>query len=99
MPENPIELHVDLEVDPARENDLVDTFHKVFQPVIARQPGFVSVTLLKARTTGAYRLVISFETEEQRVTWVGTEDHQRVWPRMEANLKGAKYSGMLWRKL
>ena len=99
MPVNPIELHVDLEVDPARENDLVDTFHKVFQPVITRQPGFVSVTLLKARTSGGYRLVISFETEEQRVTWVGTEDHQRVWPRMEANLTGAKYSGMLWQKL
>jgi len=99
MPENPIELHVDLEVDPALENDLVDTFHKVFQPAISRQPGFVSVTLLKARTSSAYRLVISFETEEQRVTWVGTEDHQRVWPQMEANLKGAKYKGMLWQKL
>ena len=99
MAENPIELHVDLEVDPAKENDLVATFHKVFQPTISRQPGFVSVTLLKARAAGAYRLVISFQTEEQRKTWVGTEDHQRVWPQMEANLRGAKFSGMLWQRL
>jgi len=98
MAEHPIELHVDLEVDPAKENDLVATFHKVFQPTISRQPGFVSVTLLKART-GAYRLVISFQTEEQRVTWVGTEDHQRVWPQMEASLRGAKFAAMLWQRL
>ena len=99
MPVNPIQLHVDLEVDSAKETDLVDTFHKVFQPTIARQPGFVSVTLLKARVSGAYRLVISFQTEEQRVAWVGTEDHQRVWPQMEANLKGARFAATLWQTL
>ena len=99
MPINPIQLHVDLEVDLAKENDLVETFHRVFQPTISRQPGFVSVTLLKARVSSAYRLVISFETEEQRVAWVGTDDHQRVWPQMEANLKGAKFAASLWQTL
>jgi heme-degrading monooxygenase HmoA len=99
MPVNPIQLHVDLEVDPAKEHDLLDTFHKVFQPTISRQPGFVSVALLKTRVAAAYRLVISFQTEEQRATWVGTADHQRVWPQMEANLKGAKFSATLWQTL
>ena len=99
MPVNPIQLHVDLEVDSAKENDLAETFHKVFQPTISRQAGFVSVALLKARGSGAYRLVISFETEEQRVAWVATDDHQRVWPQMEANLKGAKFAAMLWQTL
>ncbi|HTM48940.1 MAG TPA: antibiotic biosynthesis monooxygenase [Bryobacteraceae bacterium] len=94
---NPIQLHVELEVDPARQDALVETFHKVFEPVIGRQPGFVSVSLLKS--AARYLLVISFETEEQRVAWVGTEDHQRVWPQMEANLKGAKFSTMLWQTL
>jgi heme-degrading monooxygenase HmoA len=97
MSPNPIQLHVQLEVDPARQNSLVETFHKVFEPVISRQPGFVSVTLLKS--AAGYLLVISFETEQQRVNWVATEDHQRVWPQMEANLTGAKFSTMLWQKL
>ena len=95
----PIQLHVDLVVDPAKESALVETFHKVFEPVIGRQPGFVSVTLLKTATSAAYRLVIAFASEEQRVTWVGTDDHQRVWPQMEANLTGAKYSVVLWQKV
>jgi hypothetical protein len=43
--------------------------------------------------------VISFETEEQRVAWVATADHQRVWPQMEKNLKGVKFTAALWDKL
>ena len=93
----PIELHCDLEVDPAQEKALVNTFHTVFEPTIGAQPGFVSVTLLKLRATEiAYRLRISFETEEQRAAWVATGDHQRVWPQMERTLKGAKLAATLW---
>ena len=100
MAGNPIELHVELDVDAAKENDLVSTFHSVFQPTIGKQPGFVSVTLLKLRgATVAYRLVISFATEEQRVAWVATDDHQRVWPQMEKNLKGAKFTAALWERV
>jgi heme-degrading monooxygenase HmoA len=97
---NPIELHVDLDVEPTKEKDLVSTFHSVFVPTISKQPGFVSVTLLKLRAAAVtYRLVISFETEEQRVAWVSTADHQRVWPQMEKNLKGVKFTAALWDKL
>jgi len=96
MAGNPIELHVDLDVDTAKEKELVSTFHHVFQPVISKQPGFVSVALLKLRAGGAYRLVISFDTEEQRVAWVATDDHQRVWPQMEKNLKAGKFTVALW---
>jgi heme-degrading monooxygenase HmoA len=97
MTGNPIELHCDLNVDPAKEKDLVDTFHKVFQPTISRQPGFVSVTLLKLHaTTLAYRLAISFQTEPERLAWVATDDHQHVWPQMEKNLKGEKFTASLW---
>ena len=96
---NPIELHVDLDVEPAKEKDLESTFHAMFLPTISKQPGFVSVTLLKLRAAAVtYRLVISFETEEQRVAWVATADHQRVWPQMEKNLKGVKFTAALWDK-
>jgi len=91
-----IQLHVDLEVDPAREADLVKTYKEVFRPTISRQPGFVEVALLKARKNGAWRLLISFAAEEQRLTWVASDDHQVVWPQMEANLTGSKFSADLF---
>ena len=99
MAGNPIELHVDLDVDPAKERDLESTFHTVFEPTIGKQPGFVFVTLLKLRSAAVgYRLVISFETEEQRVAWVATADLQRVWPQMEKNMQGVKFTAALWDK-
>jgi heme-degrading monooxygenase HmoA len=100
----PIQLHLDLEVDPALEQELVDSFRKTFEPAIRKQPGFVEVRLLHLRTeilgkmpAGVhYRLLISFETEEQRQTWIATDLHQEVWPAIERTLKGAKYSVFLF---
>ena len=49
----PIQLHVDLEVDHTKEHELVKTFKDVFRPTISKQPGFVEVRLLKSRATPA----------------------------------------------
>jgi heme-degrading monooxygenase HmoA len=100
----PIQLHLDLEVDPAKERNMLATFAKTFRPAISKQPGFVSVRLLKLRTELAgkapancpYRLVISFQTEEQRQTWIKTDLHQKVWPAMETSFKGSKYNALLY---
>ena len=100
----PIQLHVDLDVDPAKENEMVANFRKIFRPVITKQPGFVSVRLLKLRAplkgpapaNAGYRLVISFQTEEQRQAWVATPDHQKVWPSIENNLRGEKFTAILY---
>jgi heme-degrading monooxygenase HmoA len=93
----PIQLHVDLEVDPSKETNLVKTFKDVFRPVISRQPGFVEVRLLKSATRPTqWRLLISFQTEAQRKTWVATDEHQRVWPEMEKNLTGKKFTTVLF---
>ena len=101
---NPIQLHVDLDVDPAKPKELIANFRKLFRPAISKQPGFVSVRLLKLRkaivgtapASAPYRLVISFQTEEQRETWVATDDHQRAWPAIEGTLKGAKLRAVLY---
>jgi heme-degrading monooxygenase HmoA len=95
---------VDLDVDPAQEKEMVANFRKVFRPVIVKQPGFVSVRLLKLRealkgaapANAGYRLVISFQTEEQRKTWVATDEHQRVWPTIEETLRGEKFTAVLY---
>ncbi|HSB16737.1 MAG TPA: antibiotic biosynthesis monooxygenase [Bryobacteraceae bacterium] len=98
----PIQLHVDLDVDSAKEKKLVENFRNVFRPAISRQPGFVDVKLLRLRkalsgpTPLPYRLLISFQTEEQRQAWVATTDHQRAWPAIEENLRGSKYTAVLY---
>jgi antibiotic biosynthesis monooxygenase (ABM) superfamily enzyme len=99
----PIQLHVDMDVDPAREDEMLANFRKVFRPVITKQPGFVSVRLLKFREAMQgpapafkYRLIISFQTEEQRKAWVATDEHQRVWPSIEKTLRGKNYTVVLY---
>ena len=99
-----IQLHVDLEVDPAKEKELASNFEKVFRPAISKQPGFVEVKLLKLRSVPVgkasgswnHRLLISFQTEEQRQKWVAHDDHQRAWPAIEKTLKGAKFGALLY---
>ena len=100
----PTQLHVDLDVDPAKEQQWLQTYHSKFQPAISRQPGFVEVALMKLESTlqGSapantnYRLLISFQTEEQRKAWVATQTHQTLWPMMEKNLRSKNYNVILF---
>lgn len=101
----PIELHCDLEVDAAREASLLATYRGTFRPAIRRQAGFVNVKLLKLRTevmgsapSGCrYRLVINFETEEQRQAWIASDLHEQVWDRgMNTHLTGQKAVVLLY---
>jgi heme-degrading monooxygenase HmoA len=99
-----IHLHVDLFVDPNREQEMVDNFHKIFKPAISRQPGFVEVRLVKLREVKfgqppappKYRLLISFQTEELRQKWVASADHQKAWPAIEKTLTGQKFTAVLF---
>jgi hypothetical protein len=100
----PIQLHCDLYLDPAREKEMLENYRKVYLPVIRKQPGFVSVTLLKLRIERQgkapvgcpYRLIISFQTEDQRLKWVASEAHQTVWPSVENTLVGPKFIALLY---
>jgi antibiotic biosynthesis monooxygenase (ABM) superfamily enzyme len=100
----PIQLHLDLIVDPAKEKEMLANFQKTFRPTIRKQPGFVDVKLMKLRKVMAgdapgsstYRLIISFATEEQRVTWVAHPEHQKAWPTIEGTLTGKKYGALLY---
>lgn len=90
-----ISLAVEMEVEPAREKELLANYHQTFRPAISKQPGFVEVKLLKFRSVASgdakspapYRLVIGFQTEEQRLKWVATDLHQKVWPTLSKTLK------------
>jgi len=101
---SPIQLHCDLQLDPAREKEMLENYRKVFLPTISKQPGFVSVKLLKLRVERQgkapagcpYRLIISFQTEEQRLKWVDTAAHQKAWPTVENTLVGQKFTALLY---
>jgi len=100
----PIQLHVDLSVDPAKEAEMLHNFHSIFQPAASKQPGFIDVKMLKLRSalagaapTGAnYRFELTFASEEQRQAWVATTTHQRVWPTIEKTLASENYTILLY---
>ena len=100
----PIQLHVDLVVDPAKEVEMLHNFHNVFRPAAAKQPGFIDVKMLKLRSalagaapSGAnYRFELIFASEEQRKAWVATATHKQVWPTIEKTLTSKDYAVLLY---
>jgi len=102
----PIELHVDLAVDPAKEREMLDNFHNNFRPAASKQPGYIEVKLLKLRSSLAgappqdanYRFVLIFENEELRQQWVATPTHQKVWPAFASTLAHDNYTILLYDK-
>jgi hypothetical protein len=102
--EHPIQLHVDLSVDPAKEQEMLHNFHTIFRPAASKQPGFIDVKMLKLRSalagagpSGAnYRFQLVFANESQRQAWVATETHKRVWPTIEKTLTSTNYTILLY---
>jgi antibiotic biosynthesis monooxygenase (ABM) superfamily enzyme len=99
-----IQLHVDLAVDPSKEKQMLDIFHRQFAPAAAKQPGFIDAKMLKLRQalqgsapTGAnYRFVLRFQTEDQRQHWIQTPIHQKLWPTIENTLSSKNYTVLLY---
>jgi heme-degrading monooxygenase HmoA len=80
-----VELHVYLEPQPGKEQDLVDVFNNHFAPAIKVQDGFRSVALLKPQDALSRHVIsLRFDTEEQRLKWVASDAHQDAFPRIIA---------------
>jgi hypothetical protein len=43
-----------------------------------------------------YRLLLSFQTEDQRKAWVATATHQKVWPTIQQTLRGSNVNAVLF---
>ena len=75
---HPIQLHVDLTVDPAKEKEMLKNFETIFRPAAAKFPGYVEVKMLKLRSTLVgkapagvnYRFSLAYQSEELRQKWV-----------------------------
>jgi hypothetical protein len=100
----PVQLHVDLAVDPAKEKEMLHNFETIFRPAASRQLGYVDVKMCKLRSTVAgqapagfnYRFVLTFASEELRQKWVATDTHQKVWPTIENTLSNKNYNVLLY---
>jgi len=93
----PIQLFVEMEVEPAREKEMLDNFHNVFYPVAVKHPGYISVKMLRLRQVVQgpsqpinYRFELVYESEELRQKWIASPEHKRVWPTVERTLKSTR---------
>jgi len=101
---NPIVLHVDLVVDPAKEQEMLHTFHTVFKPAAIKHSGYIDVKLLKLKQAlqgsapagMSYRFQLTYETEELRQQWVASEVHKKAWAMMESALRSKDYTILLF---
>lgn len=102
-----IVLYCDLAIDPAREAEMLDHFHRRFRPAAEsfRGRGFLDLKMLKLRTViqGGpapapginYRFQLSYESEAQRQIWVKSDLHQQVWPLIEDTVLNKDYLVLL----
>lgn len=103
-PEHPIQLHVDLSVDPAKEQEMLNNFKTIFRPAAVKFPGYIDVQIVKLRSAiqgkapeGAnYRFILKYASEELRQKWVASATHQKVWPTIENTLTSKDYTVLLF---
>jgi heme-degrading monooxygenase HmoA len=80
-----IQLHIYLDALPGDEKALEQTYRTAYVPAITVQDGFVSTALLKAsNAVRRYQIDIAFDSEEKRLKWVASREHQACWPKVEA---------------
>ena len=101
----PIVLYCDLAIDPAREQEMLDHFHRDFKPAAEKYDGYIDVKMLKIRkvvdggpapAAGInYRFQLTYESEEKRQKWIHSTIHRHVWPLVEQTVVNRGYLTLL----
>lgn len=99
-----IQVHVDLAIDPAKEQEMLRYFQTVFRPAAMKFRGYGDVRMLKISAVPVgmpppginYRFAITYESEDLRQKWVASEIHQEVWGSMESMLSTPNYTVILF---
>jgi hypothetical protein len=103
-PAHPIQVHVDMSVDPAREKEMLQHFEKDFKPAAKRFPGYIDVKIIKLRSAFVgkapagmnYRFLLTYQSEELRQKWIASDIHQKVWGMIESTLRNKNYDVLLF---
>ena len=103
-PAHPIQVHVDMSVDTAREKEMLQHFERDFKPAAVKFPGYIDVKILKLRTAFQgkapaglnYRFVLTYESEQLRQKWIASDIHQKVWGMIESTMRNKDYAVLLF---
>jgi len=80
-----IERHVTFHVIPGKERDFETLFKEEYSVAMSKQPGFVSVVLLKEHEKEAvYQMVIRFQSLETAAAWRDSAEHKALSPKIKA---------------
>jgi antibiotic biosynthesis monooxygenase (ABM) superfamily enzyme len=83
-----IERHVTFHIIPGKEKDFETLFKGAYCMAMSKQPGFISVTLLKEHEKeAAYQMVIQFQSLETAAAWRDSADHKALSPKIKALYK------------
>jgi len=83
-----IERHVTFNVIPGKEKEFETLIKEAYSIAMSKQPGFVSVTLLKEHEKEAvYQMVIRFQSLETAAAWRDSGDHKALAPKIKALYK------------
>lgn len=73
-------LTITLEVKAGRTAQLAENFRKQFLPAVSRRPGFAGAQLARELEASQQMLILLFfETEQQRLDWVESPQHDPAW--------------------
>lgn len=76
-----IERHVTFEVNSGKEAAFEDFFREKYSLAMSRQPGFVSVSLLREKEAPSrYQMLIRFESLEAASGWRDSSEHKALSP-------------------
>jgi antibiotic biosynthesis monooxygenase (ABM) superfamily enzyme len=85
-----IERHVTFNVIPGKKKEFEALFKEAYSVAMSKQPGFVSVTLLKEHEKeAAYHMVIRFQSLETAAAWRDSADHKALSPKTKALYQGS----------
>ncbi len=83
-----IERHVTFNVIPGKEKDFETLFKTEYAVAMSRQPGFVSVTLLKEHEKeSVFQMVIRFQSLETAAAWRDSAEHKTLSPKIKSLYK------------
>ena len=89
-----IELYIYLEPNTGMEAQLESVFRDSFVPAISIQEGFRRVALIKARDAlRQYQIVLAFDSEDLRMKWVDSKEHQEAFPKVAALCQRVSWAG------
>ena len=101
---HPIQVHVDMSIDPAKEKEMLRHFEKDFKPAAVKFRGYIDVKIIKLRSAFQgkapaglnYRFMLTYQSEELRQKWIASDIHQKVWGMIENTMRSKDYAVLLF---